>query len=86
MNIITFLIIGLIAGWLASTLVEGHGNGGLSDIVIGIIGAFFGGFIFNILGITYYGFWGNVGMSAVGAVAFLYLVRLFSRPHSIGKH
>ena len=60
MNIIIFLAVGLIAGWLASNLIEGRGYGGLGDIVVGVIGAFIGGFIFDLFGIVLHGFWGNV--------------------------
>ncbi len=81
MNIITFLLIGLISGWIASTLVEGRGAGAIRDIILGIIGAFLGGFVFSIIGIAAYGFWGNVLMSVVGAVVFLFLLRVFSRSH-----
>ena len=45
MNIIAFLLVGLIAGYLAGKIVEGHGFGTLGDIVVGIVGAFIGGFI-----------------------------------------
>jgi uncharacterized membrane protein YeaQ/YmgE (transglycosylase-associated protein family) len=78
MNIIVFLVIGLIAGWIAGLVMEGHGLGTLADIIIGVIGAFVGGFIFNMLGVIVYGFWGSVGMSAVGAIVFLFLARLIS--------
>lgn len=82
MGIVAFLIVGLIAGWVASLLVEGHGLGTLGDLIVGVIGALVGGFIFNILGVTAYGFWGSVGMSVVGASVFLFIVGLFARPHS----
>ena len=78
MNIISFLLVGLIAGWIASSLVAGHGLGALRDIIVGIIGAFVGGFVFEILGVTIYGFWGAVGMSVVGAMVFLAMVRAFA--------
>jgi len=74
MNILAFLLVGLLSGWIASYLVEGHGLGALGDIIIGIIGAFVGGFVFNVFGITAYGFWGSVGMSVVGALIFLFIV------------
>ena len=73
MNIIVFLFIGLIAGWIAGQFMEGHGFGGLGDIIIGTIGAFVGGFIFDIFGVTLYGFWGSVVVSAVGAIVFLFI-------------
>lgn len=78
MNIIVFLLVGLLAGWIASGLVEGQGLGTLGDMLVGIIGAFVGGFIFNIFGLTAYGFWASLVMSVIGASVFLFVVRLFS--------
>ncbi len=78
MNIILFLIVGLIAGWLAGVIVEGHGLGVIGNIIVGIIGAFVGGLIFDFLGMKSFGFWQSVGMSAVGAVVFLFLIGLFT--------
>ena len=45
--VIIWLIVGLIAGWLASQLVRGGGSGVVTDIVVGIVGAFIGGMIFH---------------------------------------
>lgn len=75
-SILTFLVIGLIAGWLAGVLVKGRGFGVLGDILIGILGAELGGWIFSFLGITTYGFAGAVAMAFVGAVALLSLIKL----------
>ena len=50
MEIVWFLIVGLIAGWLASMLVKGGGYGLLGDMVVGVLGAFLGGFLFGTLG------------------------------------
>ena len=79
MNIVAFLLVGLIAGFLAGKIVEGHGFGALGDIIVGIIGAFIGGFLSNqILGQAY-GFWGAVIMATLGAVILLVITGLFSR-------
>ena len=51
-SIIVFLIIGAVAGWLAGVVMKGGGFGLLGDIVIGIIGAFIGGWLFGVLGIS----------------------------------
>ena len=85
MNIIAFLLVGLIAGWIAGSIVEGHGLGTLGDIVVGIVGAFVGGFIFDIFGITAYGFWGSLGMAVVGATVFLFIIGMFTGTHRSGK-
>jgi len=78
LHVILFLMVGLIAGWLATNFVEGKGYGGLGDIVIGTVGAFIGGFIFDLMGFTFKGFWGSVFVSVVGAVVFLYMVNFLT--------
>lgn len=78
MNIIVFLLVGLLAGWIASSLMRGEGLGVLGDIIVGVIGAFVGGFIFDMAGIGVYGFWSALGMSVFGAMVFLFIIGLFS--------
>jgi uncharacterized membrane protein YeaQ/YmgE (transglycosylase-associated protein family) len=77
MAIVVFIIVGLIAGGLAGRLIEGHGFGMLGDVVVGIIGALVGGYIFDALGLTDYKFWSTLGTSIVGAVIFLGVMNLF---------
>ena len=50
MSIIAWLVVGLIAGWLGSLLVNRSGEGLVLDIVLGVVGAIVGGFLFNLLG------------------------------------
>ena len=50
MEILWFLIVGLVAGWLASMLAKGGGYGLLGDMVVGVLGALLGGFLFSTLG------------------------------------
>ena len=89
MSIVGFLIVGLIAGWIASNLMEGHGLGVAGDIIVGVIGALVGGLVFGNLGINGNGFWGALGMSLVGAVILLFIIGLFPHrggpTHPIGK-
>ena len=54
--------------------------------MVGIIGAFIGGYSFSLLGITAYGFWGTVAMSAVGAIVLLVIVDLFSGPRPLHRY
>jgi uncharacterized membrane protein YeaQ/YmgE (transglycosylase-associated protein family) len=49
MNILTWIVVGLIAGWLAGKVMKGGGFGLLGDIVIGIVGALLGGFLASVL-------------------------------------
>lgn len=80
MSIIMFLIIGVLSGWIAGKLWKGKGFGLIGNLVIGIIGALVGGFIFAILDVTAGGDIGRIVMSVVGALVLLYLVNLFAKP------
>jgi uncharacterized membrane protein YeaQ/YmgE (transglycosylase-associated protein family) len=80
MNLLWFLIVGLIAGWLAGVLVKGGGYGVLGDIVVGIIGAFIGGYLFSSFGATMGGgLIGSIIVATIGAVILIFIVRLIKR-------
>jgi uncharacterized membrane protein YeaQ/YmgE (transglycosylase-associated protein family) len=76
MDLLAWLIVGLIAGVLAS-LVVGGGFGILADIVIGIVGAFVGGWLFRTLGVNtpFSGLAGTIFVAFVGAVVLLLILR-----------
>lgn len=80
MDLLTWIIVGLVAGVLAS-LVVGGGYGIIGDIIIGIVGAFVGGWIFSKLGIEspWGGMAGTIFVAFVGAVVLLFLLRLIRR-------
>ena len=78
-DVIVFIVVGLIAGFLASRLVLGHGRGWLFDIIIGIIGAFIGGWLAGLLHISLnlgVPFLNQVIIAFVGAVILLLVWRL----------
>ena len=80
MSLVYFILVGLIAGWLASVLVKGGGAGVIGDIVVGIIGALLGGWIFGMLGISAGG--GLVGAiitATVRAKIFILILRAIKR-------
>jgi uncharacterized membrane protein YeaQ/YmgE (transglycosylase-associated protein family) len=80
MNLLWFLIIGLLAGWIAGALVKGGGFGLLGDLIVGVIGAVLGGFLFGMLGVSAGGgLLGSLIVATVGAVVLLFLVRLIKR-------
>jgi uncharacterized membrane protein YeaQ/YmgE (transglycosylase-associated protein family) len=85
-TIVIWIAIGLVAGWLAS-LVAGGGYGIIGDIVLGIVGAFLGGFIFHALhlGTPFRGVASTIFVAFVGAVALLLLMRLVSRTTTRGR-
>ncbi|WP_417537522.1 GlsB/YeaQ/YmgE family stress response membrane protein [Marinomonas sp.] len=76
MEILAFLFIGALAGWLAGQLVKGGGFGLVGNIVIGVVGSFVGGFTFQLLGLYAGSFFGSLVTATVGAVILLYVVRL----------
>ncbi len=75
MSIIAWLVLGLIAGFIASKLYAGSGQGAVIDIVLGIVGAFVGGFLFNMLGgagITGFNLYSMI-VAVIGAVVVLWV-------------
>ena len=76
MSLITFLIIGCLAGWLAGQLTKGAGFGLIGNVAIGVVGSFVGGFTFRLLGLHSESFLGSIVTATVGAVILLYIVRL----------
>lgn len=81
MEIITWLVVGLVAGLLSSALVRGSGFGVVGDIVLGIAGAFIGGWGFQQLGwhAPIAGIGGVIIVAFLGAVFLLLVLRLFKR-------
>jgi uncharacterized membrane protein YeaQ/YmgE (transglycosylase-associated protein family) len=79
MDILTWIIVGLVAGVLASLLVGGYGL--IADIVIGIVGAFVGGWLFAQLGVTtpFGGLAGTIFTAFIGAVVLLLILRAVRR-------
>lgn len=74
MNLLLFLIIGGIAGWLAGLIMKGRGFGVMANIGIGIVGSFLGGFVFRLLGLAAQGAVGELVTATVGAVLLLAVV------------
>ncbi len=80
MELLYFLLIGLIAGWLAGLLVKGGGFGVVGDMVMGVLGAFLGGFLFRSLGLSAGGgMLGSIIVATIGAIVLILLLRLIRR-------
>lgn len=81
MDLLTWIIVGLVAGVLASLVMGGTGYGLIGDIIIGIVGAFVGGWLFTKLGVTspFGGLAGVIFVAFIGAVVLLFLLRLIRR-------
>jgi uncharacterized membrane protein YeaQ/YmgE (transglycosylase-associated protein family) len=82
MNIILWIILGALAGWIASLVMKTNAQQGtLTDIVVGIVGAFIGGFVFQLLGgtgVTGFNVW-SLLVAIVGAVILLAIVKAVRR-------
>ena len=79
MGILAWIILGLTAGFIASRIVHNEGAGCALDIVLGIVGAFFGGIIFSGVGVTGFNLW-SLFVATIGAVVILVVYHaLFDR-------
>jgi uncharacterized membrane protein YeaQ/YmgE (transglycosylase-associated protein family) len=79
-TLLLWLLIGAIAGWLAGIVVRGGGFGLVGNIVVGIIGAFIGGWLFDYFNISAGGgIFGAIIGATIGAVVLLFGVRLIRR-------
>ena len=78
MSLLTWIIVGLVAGLLASLVMGGTGFGIIGDIIIGIVGAFVGGWLFQKLGVSspFSGLGGVIFTAFIGAVVLLFVLRL----------
>jgi uncharacterized membrane protein YeaQ/YmgE (transglycosylase-associated protein family) len=79
MDLLLFLLIGLAAGWLAGQVIKGGGFGLVGDLIVGVIGALLGGWLFRQLGIATGGLLGALVTATVGAIVLLLLLRLIKR-------
>jgi uncharacterized membrane protein YeaQ/YmgE (transglycosylase-associated protein family) len=77
-SLIVLVLVGLVAGFLASHFMAGHGFGLLGDIVVGVLGAFLGAFLAAKLGIVVSGLLGLVIVAFIGAVILVMLLRLLT--------
>lgn len=81
MAILWHLLIGAVAGYLAGVIVKGRGFGILGDIVVGIVGALLGGWLFGRIGFSLPGgdLIGSILTATLGAILFLVLIRVIRR-------
>lgn len=75
---IWWILIGLLAGWLAGTLARGRGFGCVTNVILGLVGAVIGGWIFQRLGIVAFGFFGSLAAATVGAILLVAIARIFA--------
>lgn len=75
-SILAAVVIGILAGWIAEQ-VTGREHGLITNLIVGIAGAFLGAFIASALNIGFAGFWGSLMVSTVGAIVLLAIVGMF---------
>lgn len=74
-NIIAWIIIGILAGWLAGLLMPGKGFGLVGDLIVGLVGAFVGGLIMSVLAPDQtFGFWGSFLVALIGACILVAII------------
>ena len=78
-TLIWFLLVGLIAGWLAGQIMRGGGFGLVGDMIVGVIGALLGGWLFGVLGIHAGGLIGAIITAFVDAIILIALLRVIRR-------
>lgn len=87
MYFLWYLLIGLVAGWLASLIVKGDGSGLLMNLVIGVIGGLLGGWVLSWFGVLAVGTIGSLITSLIGAVLLLWIVAAINhRKHKTHAH
>ena len=79
MNILIWIITGVIAGWLTGMVMKGRGYGILGDLIIGLLGGVIGGWLLGSLGVVAANWLGQVGISFIGGLVLVALVRLLRR-------
>jgi uncharacterized membrane protein YeaQ/YmgE (transglycosylase-associated protein family) len=73
---ISFLVIGLIAGWIAEQVMS-RSHGLVMNLIVGVVGAYLGAIIFNLLGLTATGWIGAIIVATIGAIVLLLIVGWF---------
>jgi uncharacterized membrane protein YeaQ/YmgE (transglycosylase-associated protein family) len=80
MGFLAWIVVGLIAGWLAGQVMKGGGYGVLADIILGILGGLLGGWLFGQMGIwPAGGMVGSIIVAFIGAVILVGITRLIKK-------
>ena len=74
-----YLLIGLVAGWLANLVVKGRGAGLWINLIVGIVGGLLGGWLFALFGVFPVGTVGSLFMALVGAIVLLWIVAAITK-------
>jgi len=74
-SVIIWMVVGIIAGWLAGLMMKGGGYGLVGDMIVGLIGAVVGGFLFGLLGVGYGGLPSTIAIAFIGACILIAVLR-----------
>lgn len=77
-GIIAWIVVGLVAGWLAGVMMSGGGYGLVRDTLLGLVGALIGGFVTGFFVQGDAGFWGSIVVAFIGACILVGIVRMMS--------
>jgi uncharacterized membrane protein YeaQ/YmgE (transglycosylase-associated protein family) len=78
-GIIWWIVVGLIAGWAAGKIMKGGGYGTVADILLGIVGGIFGGWVVGMLGVHAGGLVSSILVAILGAVILIWITRLIKK-------
>ncbi len=78
-SFLILIVIGALAGWISGLITKGQGFGVLGNIIVGIVGAFLGGFCFRLLGFAAYTLLAQLISAVIGALLFLWLLRFIKK-------
>jgi uncharacterized membrane protein YeaQ/YmgE (transglycosylase-associated protein family) len=79
MEFVWFILIGIAAGWLAGQFMKGGGYGLVGDLIVGVVGALLGGWLFGLAGIGAVGLVGQLVVATIGAIVLILLLRLITK-------
>ncbi len=85
MDWLTFIITGLLAGWLAGLITRAKGLGCIMDVIVGIIGGVIGGYLFSLMDFAPENFFARVGTATVGAVLLLLVLNAIAGHPPAGR-
>jgi len=78
-SLLIFLALGAVAGWLAGLIMKGGGFGLIVNIIVGVVGAIIGGWVFSFFGFESAGLLGSIITAVVGAIILLAIIGLFKK-------
>src|SRR5262245_591342 len=79
MEFLWFILIGIAAGWLAGQIMKGGSYGLVGDLIVGVIGALLGGWLFGLAGIAASGLIGQLVVATIGAIVLILVLRLIQK-------